>query len=105
MKITRTWLTWLIACAWWLYFLAGMYLYGVLRVAWVNTFDLLFGFAVLLVTSIWYVTDRLRHSKGQAGKGDWVIGPWGIHRRRDSEKYQSQNLPEHQGKFSHQNPE
>lgn len=94
MKISRTWL---ITAVFWLYFLVGLFLYVVLHVAWVNTFDLLFGFVVLLAASVWYITDRLRQSKAQTPrKSNWVIGPWGIYRRNAFKKYQSHNLPQHE---------
>jgi hypothetical protein len=91
MKITRTWL---ISGAVWLYLLVGLFLYAVLRVEWVKTFDFLFGFVILLAASIWYVMDRLLHGKGQTPRNsNWVIDPWGIHHRGAFKKYQKQKSP------------
>ncbi len=74
---------WWIACAWWIYFITAMFLYGYLKVSWVNTLDLLLGFAALLVLSVWYIVDRIRYrDPSRPRKCGWVIGSYGDFRRR-----------------------
>ena len=92
MKVTRSWL---IAVVGWAYFLTAIFLYVYLNVSWVNTFDVLLGFAAALVLSVWYVADRIRYrdSSRPRGKSGWVIGPYGVFRRRQDAEFRPRNLP------------
>lgn len=74
---------WLIFSACWVCFFASVLLYIRFRLAWMSAFELILEFAVLLAMSAWYVTDRIRYRDGKnQKKSTWVIGPWGIRRRR-----------------------
>jgi hypothetical protein len=75
-------LGWILAVAWWLYFLTSLFLYIHLGFKWVNSVDVILSFALLIVFSAWYVTDKLR---ARPGKSRWVIGWNGALYRRGSQ--------------------
>jgi hypothetical protein len=70
---------WILAIAWWLYILTGVFLYVHFGFTWVNTVDVLLTFALLIAFSVWYVIERIRSGPG---KSCWVIGWMGVYRRK-----------------------
>lgn len=85
---------WLWAVATWAYLIAAIILYVYFDVAWVNTFDVLFGTAALIVLSIWYVTDRIRYSDPSRRRtSSWAIGPYGMVYRRHPKQCPPENEP------------
>ena len=75
-------LGWILAIAWWLYFLTGLFLYVHFGFEWVNTVDVLLTFALLIAFSVWYATGRFRSGPGTSR---WVIGWMGVYRRKSQE--------------------
>ncbi len=73
-------LEWIIAIAWWLYFLTAIFLYFHFGFKWANTVDVLLSFAALIVFSVWCVIERFRSGPGRSR---WGIG-WngGLYRRK-----------------------
>lgn len=74
-------LGWVLAIAWWLYFVTGLFLYVQLGFKWVNTVDVLVTFALLIAFSAWYVIDKFR---SRPAKSRWVFGWNGQLYRRQS---------------------
>jgi hypothetical protein len=82
----------LLAAAMWLYFIVAIILYVYLNVAWVNTFDFLFGAFFLVILSVWYVIDRIRYrDPSRPRTSRWAIGPYGMICRRGSGECPPQN--------------
>jgi hypothetical protein len=80
MKISTGWLITALA---WAYFVTALFLYIYLKIAWVNTLDVLLGFAVLVAFSAWFVIDRFRYRDPSSPRtSKWVLGPYGDIRRR-----------------------
>ena len=75
-------LGWILAIAWWLYFLTGLFLYVRFGFKWVDNVDVLLTFALLLAFSLGYVIERFRSGPG---KSRWVIGWMGVYRRKSQE--------------------
>jgi hypothetical protein len=73
-------LWWVLAIAWWLYFVMGLFLYVHLGFHWVNSVDVLLTFGLLIAFSIWSVVEKFR---SEPGKSRWVFGWNGqLYRRR-----------------------
>jgi hypothetical protein len=71
----------------WLYFIVAIIPYVYLNVAWVNTFDFLFGLFLLIVLSVWYVVNRIRYrDPSRPRTSRWGIGPWEMVYRRGSDE-------------------
>lgn len=77
----------ILGCAIWVYFIVGVVLYVGFNVAWVKTFDFVFGFVIVIALSVWYVVDRIRyHDPSRPNTSHWGITPYGwIYRRRSHE--------------------
>ena len=71
-------LGWILAIAWWLYLLTGLFVYVHFGFKWVNTVDVLLTFALLIAFSVWYVIARFRLGPGKFG---WM----GVYRRKSQE--------------------
>lgn len=74
-------LGWVLAIAWWVYFISGLFLYVHPGFHWVNTVDLLVTFGLLIVFSVWYMIDKVRSGPG---KSCWMFGWNGQLYRRKS---------------------
>jgi hypothetical protein len=83
-------LGWIIAIAWWLYFLTAIFLY-IHGSKWVNTVDVLWSSALLIAFSVWYVIDKFRSGPG---KSRWAFGERGVLYRRKSHECRGNDEPE-----------
>jgi len=64
-------LGWILAIAWWLCFLTGLFLNAHFGFKWVSTVDVLLTFALLIAFSVWHAIERFRSGPGESR---WVIG-------------------------------
>lgn len=77
-------LGWVVAIAWWLYFLTALFLYVHFGFKWANTVDVFLSVALLVAFSMWYVIERVRSGRE---KSRWVLGWNGeLYRRKSQER-------------------
>lgn len=95
-------LAWIVTIAWWLYFLTAIFLYIHYGFKWVNTADVLFGFALLIAFSVWFVIDKFR---SEPGKSRWVFGWNGQLYRRKSHECWGSGYPGRFRRFANDEPE
>jgi membrane protease YdiL (CAAX protease family) len=95
-------LGWIVAIAWWLYFLTAVFLYIHFGFKWVNTVDVLLTSALLIAFSVWYVIEKFWSGPG---KSRWVLG-WngGLYRRKSHECWGS-GYPRWFRRFAEDEPE
>jgi hypothetical protein len=78
--------TTLIGSAYSIYFITAVILSVYFNVSWINTFDFLAGFVLLLGLSLWYVVDKIRYSDpSRPRKSRWTITSYGWPYRRYKE--------------------